>query len=168
MSNGILFNHESEVRGLEFVTRKIPWGVARIHQGSTEPLILGNLSAVKDWGYAKDYVEGMWKMLQYDIPDDLVMGTGESHTVRDFVDEAFNVVGMNVKWIGAGVNEVGLSDKGKVLVKVSRDLYRPLESDNYRADYTKACEKLEWEPRVRFKELVKIMVESDIKALNTQ
>ena len=168
MSNGILFNHESEVRGPEFVTRKISMGVAGIHQGSAEPLILGNLSAVKDWGYAKDYVEGMWKMLQYDIPDDFVMGTGESHTVRDFVDEAFSVVGMNVKWIGAGVNEVGLSDEEKVLVKVSRDLYRPLESDNYRADFSKAREKLGWEPRVRFKELVKLMVESDIKALNTQ
>ncbi len=168
MSNGILFNHESEVRGPEFVTRKISMGVARLHQGLTEPLILGNLSAVKDWGYAKDYVEGMWKMLQYDIPDDFVMGTGESHTVRDFVDEAFSVVGMNVKWIGTGVNEVGLSDEEKVLVKVSRDLYRPLESDNYRADYTKAREKLGWEPRVKFKELVRLMVESDIKALNSQ
>ena len=107
-------------------------------------------------------------MLQYDIPDDFVMGTGESHTVRDFVDEAFSVVGMNVKWIGTGVNEVGLSDEEKVLVKVSRDLYRPLESDNYRADYTKAREKLGWEPRVKFKELVRLMVESDIKALNSQ
>lgn len=168
MSNGILFNHESEVRGPEFVTRKISMGVARIHQGSTEPLILGNLSAVKDWGYAKDYVEGMWKMLQYDIPDDFVMGTGESHTVRDFVDEAFSVVGMKVKWIGTGVNEVGLSDEEKVLVKVSRALYRPLESDNYRADYSRASDKLGWEPRVKFKELVELMVESDIKALNTQ
>ena len=149
-SNVILFNHESEVRGPESITRKISIGVARTHQGSTEPLIQGNLSAVKDWGYAKDYVEGMWKMLQYDIPDDSVMGTGESHTVRDLVDEAFGVVGMNVKWMGAGVNEVGLSDEGKVLVKVSRDLYRPLESDNYRADYTKAHENLGWEPKVKF------------------
>lgn len=166
MSNGILFNHESEVRGPEFVTRKISTGVAKIFLGSTEPIVLGNLSAVKDWGYAKDYVEGIWKMLQYDIPDDFVMGTGESHTVREFAEEAFSIVGMNVKWIGTGVNEVGLSDKGKVLVKVSRGLYRPLESDNYRADYTKAREILGWEPRIKFKELVKIMVESDIKALN--
>ena len=168
MGNGILFNHESEVRGPEFVTRKISKGVARISLGSSEPIVLGNLSAVKDWGYAKDYVEGMWKMLHYDIPDDFVMGTGESHTVREFVDEAFSHIGTRVKWIGSGVNEVGISDEGKVLVKVSRDLYRPLESDNYRADYTKARKKLGWEPRVKFQELVKIMVESDIKMLNTR
>ena len=97
---------------------------------------------MKDWGYAKDYMDGMWKMLQYDIPDDFVMGTGELHTVRDFVYEAFSVVGMKVKWIGTGVNEVGLSGEGKALVKVSRGVYRPLESDNYRADFSKACEKL--------------------------
>ena len=125
-------------------------GVARIHQGSTEPLVLGNLSAVKDWGYAKDYMEGMWKMLQYDIPDDFVKGTDESHTIRDFVDEAFSVVGMNVKWIGTGINEVCLFDEEKVLFKVSRDLYRPQESDNYRANYSKARDKLGWEPRVKF------------------
>lgn len=165
MSNGILFNHESEVRGPEFVTRKISMGVARTSLGSTEPIVLGNLSAVKDWGYAKDYVEGMWKMLQYEIPEDFVMGTGESHTVRDFVEEAFGVVGIKITWKGTGVNEVGLSDEGKVLVKASRGLYRPLESDNYRADYSKAREKLGWEPEVKFKELVRIMVENDIKLI---
>jgi GDPmannose 4,6-dehydratase len=168
MSNGILFNHESEVRGPEFVTRKISMGVAKINQGSNEPLILGNLSAVKDWGYAMDFVEAMFRMLQNDIPDDFVIGTGESHTVRDFVDEAFGVVGMKVIWRGSGVNEVGLSEEGKVLVKISRDLYRPLESDNYMADYRKAREKLEWKPKVKFKELVRKMVESDIKTLNAQ
>ncbi len=113
-------------------------------------------------------MEGMWKMLQYDIPDDFVIGTSESHTVRDFVDEAFSVVGMYVKWIGTGINEVCLSDEEKVLVKVSRDLYRPLESDNYRANYSKARDKLGWETRVKLKELVKLMVESDTKALNSQ
>ena len=165
MSNGILFNHESEVRGPEFVTRKISMKVAGIHQGSAEPLILGNLSAASDWGYAKDYVEGMRKMLQYDIPGDFVMGIGESHTVRDFVNEAFSVVVMKVKWIENGVDEIGFSDEEKVLVKVSRDLYRPVESDNYRADYSKAREKLGWEPRVKFKELVRIIVEKDIKLI---
>ena len=168
MSNGILFNHESEVRGPEFVTRKISMAVAKIFNGLEGPIILGNLSAVKDWGYAKDYVEGMWRMLQYELPDDFVMGTGESHTVREFVEEAFGIVGIKITWKGMGINEVGLSDQEKVLVKVSRDLYRPLESDNYRADFSKAREKLGWEPRVKFKELVKLMVESDIKTLNTQ
>jgi GDPmannose 4,6-dehydratase len=168
MSNGILFNHESEMRGPEFVTRKISMGVARIFHRSDEPIVLGNLSAVKDWGYAKDYAEGMWRMLKHDIPDDFVMGTGESHTVRDFVEEAFRVVGMKVTWRGRGVNEVGISDEGKVLVKVSRDLYRPLESDNYRANYSKARDSLGWEPKVKFKELVRIMVESDRKSLNQE
>ena len=168
MSNGILFNHESEVRGPEFVTRKISMGVARIHHGSSEAIVLGNLSAVKDWGYARDYVEGMWKVLQYDIPDDFVMGTEESHTVKDFVEAAFSTIGVNVTWRGMGVNEVGLSEEGKVLVKVSKELYRPLESDNYKADSSKSREKLGWGPKVKFEELVTIMVESDIKRLNKQ
>ena len=143
-------------------------GVARIYHGSSDPIILGNIDAVKDWGHARDYGEGMWKMLQYDIPEDFVLGTGESHSVREFVETAFSVKGINITWMGKGVNEVGLSDDGKVLVKVSRELYRPLESDNYRADYKKAHQELGWEPRIKFKELVRIMVESDIKALNTQ
>ena len=109
MSNGILFNHESEVRGPEFVTRKISKSVARIYHSSKEPVVLGNLSAVKDWGYAKDYVEGMRMMLQQDYPDDFVLGTGESHTVRDFVETAFNEIGITLEWIGSGLNEVGLS-----------------------------------------------------------
>jgi GDPmannose 4,6-dehydratase len=109
-SNGILFNHESEVRGPEFVTRKISLGVARIAHGSTEPIVLGNLSAVKDWGYARDYVEGMWAMLQQEKPDDFVLGTGEAHTVREFATEAFRVVGIDVRWEGEGLNEVGVSE----------------------------------------------------------
>jgi GDPmannose 4,6-dehydratase len=165
MSNGILFNHESEARGPEFVTRKISMGVARVHTGSQQPMLLGNLNAVKDWGYAKDYVEGMWKMLQYDIPDDFVMGTGESHTVREFVEESFGVIGTRLTWKGQGVNEVGISEEGRVLIKVNRDLYRPLEADNFRADYSKAREKLGWVPKVKFKELVRIMVENDIKLI---
>ena len=163
MSNGILFNHESEVRGPEFVTRKISKSVANIYLGSKEPIVLGNLSAVKDWGYAKDYVAGMWMMIQQDLPDDFVMGTGESHTVRDFAEAAFHSIGMDIQWKGSGVNEVGTSDEGGTLVKVSREFFRPLESDNYRADYTKAKEKLGWKPTTMFKDLVDIMVRKDIE-----
>jgi GDPmannose 4,6-dehydratase len=165
MSNGILFNHESEVRGPEFVTRKITRAVARIHNGSTDPVILGNLSAVKDWGYAKDYVDGMWKMLQIDYPDDFVLGTGEAHTVREFAELAFAVIGTRIEWKGSGVNEIGVDQSGKTVVKVGREFFRPLESDNYRADYSKAKEKLGWEPTTKFKELVRLMVESDIARL---
>ena len=168
MTNGILFNHESEVRGPEFVTRKISQGVARIHNGSKDPIILGNLSAVKDWGYAKDYVEGMWLMMQQDYPDDFVLGTGESHTVREFAEYAFKTIGMNIIWKGSGVNEIGISDDDRTLVKVSRDYFRPLESDNYMADYSKAKKKLKWKPKTTFTELVKIMVENDIKQMETK
>ena len=164
MANGILFNHESEVRGPEFVTRKISMAVARIAHGSKDPVILGNLSAVKDWGYARDYVEGMWKMLQQDYPDDFVLGTNESHTVREFAEAAFRTIGKSITWKGSGVNEVGLSEDGETLVKVSREFFRPLESDNYRGDYSKARKKLGWEPGTRFGDLVRIMVESDLKS----
>ena len=142
MTNGVLFNHESEVRGPEFVTRKISLGVARIIKGSSEPIILGNLDARKDWGYAKDYVRGMWMMMQQDYPDDFVLGTGEQHTVREFAEEAFRVAGINIMWKGSGVNEIEVSDDGKTMIKVSKKFYRQLESDNYKADYTKAKEKL--------------------------
>ena len=168
MSNGILFNHESEVRGPEFVTRKISRAVAKIANGSREPIVLGNLSAVKDWGYARDYVEGMWMMLQRDYPDDYVLGTGESHTVREFAEEAFKIIGMNVEWRGSGVNEVGLSNNGSTLVKVSRVFFRPLESDNYKADYSKAMNELKWKPKTRFRDLVRIMVENDIRIIKGQ
>ena len=166
MSNGILFNHESEVRGPEFVTRKISRSVARIYHDSKEPIVLGNLSAVKDWGYARDYVEGMWSMLQQDYPDDFVLGTGESHTVREFAETAFKEIGLELEWIGSGINEVGLSGE-LTMVKVNRELYRPLESDNYKADYSKANKKLNWEPKTKFGELVRIMVRNDIKLLGS-
>jgi GDPmannose 4,6-dehydratase len=162
MVNGILFNHESEVRGPEFVTRKISKSVAKIYNGIKEPVILGNLDAVKDWGYAKDYVYGIWKMLQLDYPDDFVLGTGESHTVREFAEAAFKEIKIELEWIGSGLNEVGLfNDETKV--KVSKEFYRPLESDNYRADYSKAKKKLKWEPKTKFKDLVRIMVKNDLK-----
>jgi GDPmannose 4,6-dehydratase len=166
MANGILFNHESEVRGPEFVTRKISMAVAKIAHGSKDPVILGNLSAVKDWGYARDYVEGMWKMLQQDYPDDFVLGTNESHTVREFAEAAFRTIGKSITWKGSGVNEVGLSEDGETLVKVSREFFRPLESDNYRGDYSKARKKIGWEPGTKFGDLVKIMVESDLKNID--
>ena len=164
MSNGILFNHESEVRGPEFVTRKISRSVSRIFHGSKEPIVLGNLSAVKDWGYARDYVEGMWMMLQQDYPDDFVLGTGESHTVMDFAEAAFKEIDMDIEWIGSGMNEVGLSE-GMTIVKVSREFYRPLESDDYRADYSKAKKILGWKPKTAFRDLVKIMVKNDIEIM---
>lgn len=164
MSNGILFNHESEMRGPEFVTRKISKAVARIKSGDRKPIELGNLNARKDWGYAKDYVEGMWKILNYKYADDFVLGTGELHTVREFVEEAFSIVGVNVHWRGSGVNEVGLSEADEVLVKVSREFFRPLESDNYVADFSKAKMELGWIPKTDFKELVKKMVEHDVNS----
>ena len=145
------------------MTRKISRSVARINHGSKEPIVLGNLSAVKDWGYARDYVEGMWMMLQQDYPDDFVLGTGESHTVREFAETAFRSIDMNIHWKGSGVNEVGLSDEGRTLVKVSREFFRPLESDNYMADYYRAKAKLGWEPKTKFSDLVQIMVKNDIK-----
>ncbi|MEM0134656.1 MAG: GDP-mannose 4,6-dehydratase [Thermoplasmatales archaeon] len=161
MCNGILFNHESEVRGPEFVTRKISKHVARVFNGFKEPLLLGNLNAVKDWGYAKDYVEGMWLMLQQDVPDDFVMGTGESHTVREFADLAFGELGTEIEWVGSGTNEVGVSGH-KTFVRVAKEFYRPLESDNYCADYSKAKNKLGWYPKTTFRELIKIMVKNDL------
>ena len=163
MSSGILFNHESEMRGPEFVTRKISKSVARISSGNEEPIELGNLSARKDWGYAEDYVYGMWLMLQHKYADDFVLGTGELHTVREFAEEAFRVAGIEIHWKGSGINEVGLSEDDKVLVRVNKKFFRPLESDNYLADYTKAKRELDWEPKTKFKELVKKMVMYDIK-----
>ena len=162
MSNGILFNHESEMRGPEFVTRKISKAVARIASGSKDPIELGNLSARKDWGYAKDYVEGMWQILNYKYADDFVLGTGELHTVREFVEVAFKVAGIDIHWKGSGINEVGLSQENEVLVRVNRKFFRPLESDNYMADYAKAKRELGWEPKTRFDELVRIMVNHDM------
>ncbi|MEM3791056.1 MAG: GDP-mannose 4,6-dehydratase [Thermoproteota archaeon] len=162
MSNGILFNHESEVRGPEFVTRKISIGVSKIYHGSDKPIELGNLNAVKDWGYAKDYVEGMWKILNHKTADDFVLGTGEPHKVREFVEEAFKVINIEIRWDGEGLNEVGVADN-KILVKVNKEFFRPLEADNFIADYSKARTQLGWKPKTSFKELVKIMVNHDLR-----
>jgi GDPmannose 4,6-dehydratase len=166
VSNGILFNHESEYRGPEFVTRKISLGVAEIANNPRSFIELGNLNARKDWGYANDYVEGMWRMLNYKYGDDFVMGTGAMHTVREFAEAAFERIGVTLKWKGTGVNEVGLSERDSVLVKVRRDFYRPLEADNFKADYSKARERLRWEPEIDFKRLVRIMVDHDLNNIS--
>lgn len=167
LSNGILFNHESEVRGPEFVTRKISKHVAKYSAGDHTPLELGNLESRKDWGYAKEYVEGTWRILNYKYADDFVLGTGELHTVKEFVNEAFSLIGVDLTWKGKGLNEVGLTSTDEVAVRVNKEFFRPLESDNYVADYNKAKRELGWEPKVKFKDLVKKMVKRDINRVNT-
>ena len=162
--NGILFNHESERRGETFVTRKITLAAARISQGKQEKLYLGNLSSLRDWGYAKDYVECMWLMLQQDEPDDFVVATGEQHSVREFCQLAFSEAGIELEFKGEGVDEKGY-DKvtGKVLVEVSPDFYRPTDVVNLLGDPTKAKTKLGWNPsKTSFRKLVHLMVQSDI------
>jgi len=162
--NGILFNHESERRGKTFVTRKISVGVANIMTGRQDMLLLGNLDAKRDWGYAPEFVEGMWRMLQADEPDDFVLATNETHTVREFVEEAFGVLGEVVYWKGEGENEKGfLKSNNQQVVGINPRFYRPTEVDLLLGDYSKAKAKLGWEPKVTFKELVKIMVEADYR-----
>jgi GDPmannose 4,6-dehydratase len=152
------------MRGPEFVTRKITLAVAKIYNGLQDCLELGNLSAKRDWGFAGDYVYGMWKILQHDKPDDFVLATNETHTVREFVENAFKVVGIDIEWEGEGVNEVGKdASTGKVLVKVNPEFFRPAEVDILIGDYSKAKKELGWEPEVKFKELVKMMVEKDLE-----
>lgn len=163
--NGILFNHESERRGETFVTRKITLAAARIAQGKQDKLYLGNLSSLRDWGYAKDYVECMWLMLQQDKPEDFVIATGKQHSVRDFCYLAFKHVGIELEFQGEGMDEKGVDKAtGKVLVEVSPDFYRPTDVVNLWGDPTKARATLGWNPnRTSFEELVKIMVDSDMK-----
>ncbi len=162
--NGILFNHESERRGKTFVTRKISVAVAKIMTGQQDMLLLGNLDAKRDWGYAPEYVEGMWRMLQVDDPEDFVLATGKTHTVREFVEEAFNVLGEEIEWRGEGEKEQGyLKSNNKAVVGINPRYYRPTEVDLLLGDPTKAKEKLGWEPKTDFKDLVKIMVEADYK-----
>ncbi|OCL27622.1 GDP-mannose 4,6-dehydratase [Orenia metallireducens] len=161
--NGILFNHESPRRGTTFVTRKISLAVAKIINGLQEKLYLGNLDAKRDWGYAKDYVEAMWLMLQQEEPDDFVIATGETHTVREFVEESFKVAGVEIQWKGKGVNEKGYDKKTeKLLIEVDPYYFRPAEVDVLLGDYSKAKKKLGWSPKYKFKDLVRIMVESDL------
>ncbi|MED9962616.1 MAG: GDP-mannose 4,6-dehydratase [Bacteroidales bacterium] len=166
--NGILFNHESERRGETFVTRKITLAAARIAKGLQEKLYLGNLSALRDWGYAKDYVECMWLMLQYEKPEDFVVATGQAHSVREFCTLAFKYAGIELKWEGEGVNEKGIDAKtGKILVEVDEKYFRPAEVEQLLGDASKAQRLLGWNPRkTSFEDLVKIMVESDLKAIS--
>jgi len=163
--NGILFNHESERRGETFVTRKITLAASRIAQGYQDKLYLGNLNSLRDWGYAKDYVECMWLILQQDTPEDFVIATGEYHTVREFATLAFKYVGIELKWEGEGVNERGIDVKtGKVLVEVDPKYFRPAEVEQLLGDPTKARTLLGWNPRkTSFEDLVRIMVEHDMK-----
>jgi len=160
--NGILFNHESERRGKTFVTRKISIGVSDILLGRLDKLTLGNLDAKRDWGYAPEFVEGMWRMLQVEKPEDYVLATGETHTVREFVTESFRVLGEEIEWKGSGENEVGiLSSNGKEVVGINHRYFRPTEVDILIGNPAKAKADLGWEPTTPFKELVKIMVEAD-------
>lgn len=160
--NGILFNHESPRRGETFVTRKITRAVARIKYGIQEKVLLGNLNAKRDWGYAPEYVEGMWLMLQQDEPDDYVLATGECHSVREFADLAFKELDMELEWVGDGIEEKGIEKKtGKVRVEVDPRYFRPTEVDLLVGDATKARRKLGWKPKVNFQELVRIMVKAD-------
>ncbi|MBW1722354.1 MAG: GDP-mannose 4,6-dehydratase [Deltaproteobacteria bacterium] len=162
--NGILFNHESPVRGETFVTRKITRAVARIKLGLQENVYLGNLDSRRDWGYAGDFVKAMWLMLQQEEPDDYVIATGESHTVREFVERAFREVDIEIEWDGSGVDEVGRDRKtGKVRVRIDPRYFRPTEVDSLLGDPTKARLKLGWEPKVTFDQLVRMMVKEDLK-----
>ena len=162
--SGILFNHESERRGETFVTRKITLAAARIAQGKQEKLYLGNLSSLRDWGYARDYVECMWLILQNDRPDDFVIATGEQHSVREFCQLAFRRVGIELRWEGEGADEKGIdSATGRVLVEVSPDFYRPTDVVNLWGDPSKARRELGWNPaKTSFEELVNLMVDSDM------
>ncbi len=160
--NGILFNHESPRRGETFVTRKITRAVARIKNGLQDRISMGNIDAKRDWGYAPEYCEGMWRMLQHDTAEDFVLATGETHTVREFIELSFREIGMNIEWSGKNENEKGMDSKtGKVLLEIDKHYFRPTEVDLLIGDPAKAKEKLGWVPKVTFEELVKIMVKAD-------
>ncbi len=163
-SSGILFNHESPRRGENFVTRKITLTLAGILQGTQDKLYLGNLDAQRDWGYARDYVEGMWRMLQQDEPEDFVLATGEQHSVREFVEEAFGLCGFDIEWQGSGVDEKGLDRAtGRVLVEIDPAYFRPAEVETLVGNAARARKKLGWSPKTPFKDLVRMMVEADLK-----
>ena len=160
--NGILFNHESPVRGETFVSRKITQGLARIKVGLQKDLFLGNLNAKRDWGHAKDYVKAQWLMLQQKKPEDFVIASGEQHTVREFIDIASKELDMNIIWKGKGLKEIG-SYNGKNIIKIDPRYFRPTEVEALLGDASKAKRKLNWEPKITFKKLVKEMIREDLK-----
>ncbi len=165
-ANGILFNHESPRRGETFVTRKITRAVAHIHHRLQDKIFLGNLNARRDWGHARDYVEGMWSILQHDVPDDFVLATGEDHSVREFVESAFAEVGRSIHWSGSGIDERGRDAKtGEVLVEIDPRYFRPTEVDHLRGDAAKARRVLGWQPKTCFADLVKEMMTADLNEL---
>lgn len=166
-SNGILFNHESERRGETFVTRKITIAAAKIALGLQDKLVLGNLSSLRDWGYARDYVECMWLILQHNVPDDFVIATGEQHSVREFCTLAFKFLGIDVEWIGEGIDEKGINkNTGEIIVEVSPEYFRPTDVVNLWGKPEKARKELGWNPKkTSFRELVKLMVEHDYNTL---
>ena len=173
VANGILFNHESPWRGETFVTRKIAMAVARIKKGSKNCVYMGNLDAVRDWGHARDYVRGMHLMLQHHTPDDFVLATGRSETVRFFMEQAFACAGMEIVWEGKGkgegqgLQEIGIDkSSGKTVVRIDRRYFRPTEVENLRGDYSKAKRELGWEPLVSLEELIEEMVESELRGLS--
>jgi GDPmannose 4,6-dehydratase len=162
--NGILFNHEGERRGHNFVTRKITLGLNKILKGKADKLVMGNLDSLRDWGNAKDYVEGMWRILQHNTPEDFVLATGEMHSIKEFIEEAFKLKGFDIKWKGYGVDEIGYDEKtGKELIFVDSKYFRPAEVSQLLGDPTKAKTLLGWKPKITFKELVREMVEHDCK-----
>ncbi len=162
--NGILFNHESPRRGATFVTRKITRGLSKIKVGTQEVLYLGNLEAKRDWGYAKEYVEGMWQMLQQDEPDDYILATNETHTVREFVELTCEALDIDIKWRGKGIDEEGYDSKtGKPIILIDPHYFRPAEVDLLIGDYAKAKKVMGWEPKTTFKELVALMAKADLE-----
>ena len=165
-SNGILFNHESERRGKTFVTRKITVGASMIMLGQQDKLLLGNLNAQRDWGYSPEYVEGMWRILQTDKPDDFLLATNEAHTIREFIEETFRVLGDEIMWEGEGVDEVGiLKSSGKMVIAIDPRHFRPTEVDILIGNPAKAKEILGWEPKTTFRELIKIMANADFQKI---
>jgi GDPmannose 4,6-dehydratase len=167
--NGIMFNHESERRGFNFVTRKITTGLSRIKLGKQDFLELGNLDAKRDWGYAKEYVYAMWLMLQQEIPEDFVISTGEAHSVREFVEECCKELGIPIQWRGEGIHEEGINkDTGRIIIKINPKYFRLTEVDLLKGDATKAKDKLGWEAKTKFEDLVKIMVKSDFEIIKQE
>lgn len=167
--NGILFNHESPLRADNFVTRKITSSAVRIKLGLQNKLYLGNLDAKRDWGYSPEYVEAMWLMLQQDKPDDYVIATGETHSVREFVELAFNELGIEIVWEGNGIDEKGIDKKtGKIIIEIDPKYYRPTEVDLLIGDYSKAKKLLNWQPKTKFKDLVKLMVQADYNKIKNK